>query len=282
LTVRRHRLILKAHRHRQSVSPTSIINGYKQSAVWPAIRRQGILMVALAASACGGSVRTSTNQASLGSPSPRALPSGCTDMAPCSLLAGPYVSFGDQSFVAGLTFALPAPGWRSTELDRQEVNLIPPDRPNDRLFLWTDLVAVKSTGPGHGGTVLNTVGKTANALVAWLTSNPDFRVIASPAPATIGVGIMMTTLVVGVSSTAQYGDSSCPANPRCADLFTKPEWTVPYGIGGDEEARLYIAGVAHTFFVVLDATNDADLAHLASEAAPIINSLRLPAGVVSG
>ncbi len=233
------------------------------------------MMIALAAFACGRSTLSASH------PTPGTLPNDCSERKPCTLRAGPYVLSG-ESVVPGLSLTLPAAGWHSGEQDSLEFNLIPPDLPSDRLFFWEDLVAVKSTGAGHGSTLLSDVGTTPDALTSWLTSNPDFLVLAQPAPAAIAAGIRSTTLVIGVSRTAQYGDASCPDNPRCVDLFSGPGWDGAYGIGGDEVVRLYLAtikvgGHPHTLFVALDGANDADLVHLAAEVAPIVNSVRLPA-----
>jgi hypothetical protein len=245
--------------------------------MWRTPRWLLLIMIALAACTCGGNTQSASH------PTPGGLPRGCSESRPCALGAGTYV-MSDDSILPGLTLTLPIAGWYTTEQDVGEFNLISPDLPNDRLFFWEDLVAVKSSGAGHGTTLLNNVGTTPDALISWLTSNPDFLVVAQPTPATIGAGIKSTSLVVGISNTAQYGDPGCPPNPRCADLFTKPGlWGDAYGIGGDEEVRLYLAtikvgGQPHTFLVALDGANDADLAHLANEVAPIINSVRLSSG----
>ena len=45
------------------------------------------------------------------------------------------------------------------------------------------MLAIKSTGLGHG-TILKNVGTTPDALLARLTSNPDFLLVSKPAPAT--------------------------------------------------------------------------------------------------
>jgi hypothetical protein len=263
-----------------------------------AIQRTAILVVpltlAVAASACGSStppLTTPSDAASLGhspTPSTFALPQGCTDAVPCVVTAGHY-TLSEVGVVPGLSLTVPSAGWRSTEQDQGELNLIPSDRPNDRLFVWDDLNAVKSTGAGHGTTVLSHVGTTAQALISWITTNPDLLVVSTPAPATIGAGIASTSLVVGVSQTAQYGDPACPTNPRCADLFTnRAYWgTNSYGIGGPEVVHLYfipitLTGASQTLFVALDAADTTDLAHLAAEAAPILDTIHLPAGALAG
>jgi hypothetical protein len=132
---------------------------------------------------------------------PRILESGCSDTSPCRFQAGASV-VGDQGVIPGLRLTLPR-GWSSTENDVGELNLVPPGHPDDRLFLWLDLAAVKSSGAGHGTTILKDVGRTPGALITWLTRNHDFLVVARPVPATIGHGIRTTTLVIWVSRSAR-------------------------------------------------------------------------------
>ena len=247
------------------------------------------LVLALLMAACqsgGGSQSTNPSGASpsskpVSSPTESVFPSGCRDNAPCKFAAGQY-RIGPSGVIPGLQLTLPA-GWSSIESDQGELNLVPPGQPDDRLFFWAGMVAVKSTGTGHGTTILKNVGKSPKTLIDWLTHNRDFLVVASPSRSTIG-GIPVQALTVGVSRSAQYGDPECPANPRCADLFTNPtHWgTNFYGIGGEEEASLYL-GTIHTssgpqtMIVALDGPNHADLGRLSTAARPIIESIRLPA-----
>ncbi len=249
-----------------------------------------LLMVALAA--CQGGGAGSASPAASRSASPahtavRTLAAGCTHANPCqNITAGAY-RLGPGTLLPGLELTLPA-RWSSTGTIPTELNLVPPGQPEDALKFWLDMIAVKSTGPGHGTTILKNVGTTPSALIAWLTGDPDFRIVSKPAPATVGQDITMTSLVVGVSGSANYGDPGCPSNPRCADLFTNRHWRPGgYGIGGDEEVRLYLGtiktnGNPHTFFVALDAADHADLLRLENAAKPIIGSVRLPSGVAGG
>jgi hypothetical protein len=219
-------------------------------------------------------------------PAVRTLAAGCTHNNPCeNITAGAY-RLGSGTLLPGMELTLPA-GWSSTGTIPTQLNLMPPGQPDDFLDFWLDMVAVKSTGPGHGTTILTNVGTTPGALLAWLTRNPDFRIVSRPAPAAIGQDSKMISLVVGVSHSAHYGDPACPSNPRCADLFTHRKWSDSYGIGGDEEVRLYIgtiqiSGSPHTFMVALDAVDHADLLRLENAAEPVIGSVRLPPGTVGG
>jgi len=250
-----------------------------------------LLMLLLVACQGGRAGPASTAASRAGSPAQMAQPAAPTLAAacsgsPCPITAGTY-RLGPGTVLPGLEVTVPA-GWLSTENTPGELTLVPPGQPDNALKLWLDMVAVKSSGTGHGTTILKNVGTTPKALISWLTHDPDFLIVSKPAQATIG-GITMTSLVVGVSRSANYGDPGCPANPRCADLFTNSYWGSSnfYGIGGDEEVRLYlatiqIAGRPHTFFVALDAGDHAGLARLAQAAGPVIQSMRLPSGATGG
>jgi hypothetical protein len=250
-----------------------------------------VLVLVLVLAACQGGRAGSASPAASRSGSPahaavRALTAGCSDSSPCQLTAGAY-RLGAGTLLPGLEVAMPA-GWSSTESTPGELNLAPPGQPDDALKFWLDMSAVKSSGPGHGTRVLTNVGRTPSALIAWLSHDPDFRIVSKPGPATIGQDITMTSLVVGVSHSANYGDPGCPANPRCADLFTTRYWGGnSFGIAGDEEVRLYlgtiqISGSPHTFFAVLDAVDHADLLRLENATKPVIGSVRMPAGAAGG
>src|SRR5262245_7900315 len=166
----------------------------------------------------------------------------CSDDNPCQYDAGTYLlSLGEV--LPGLQLTLPA-DWSSTENWVGELKLVAPGHADDLLRFWVDMVAVKSSGDGHG-TVLNDVGTSPRDLTRWLTTNPDFHIVTGPRATTIGDRIPVLTLSLNVSKTADYGDPGCPPNPRCADLFTRPDLWGPnvYGIGGDEEIRLYIGTI---------------------------------------
>jgi len=215
------------------------------------------------------------------------LPGNCSDTAPCHFRKGTY-RLGSKADLPGLRLTLPR-GWSSNENWQGGLNLTPPGHPDDTLFVWTDMLAVKSTGPGHGTTVLTNVGTTPTALLAWLTSNPDFMVVTQPRATKIARRIPATTLTMGVSASASYGDPGCPSNPRCADFFTSPLWTQPgfYSIGYPEEVQLSLAAIKrgtheHTLFVGLDATNDSDMAALRTATHSVIASFRLPKTVTPG
>lgn len=250
-------------------------------------RRSWPLVAVLVAGSLGGCQAGSDDApagagaSSSSSPSaPSELPGGCSEDSHCDFEAGTY-RLSDREVIPGMQLTLPA-GWSSRENYQGELNLLSPDSDDDQVFFWIDMVAVKSTGPGHG-TVLTDVGTSPDALVAWLTGNPDFEIVTPPGVATVG-DTPVTTLTAKASATADYGDPDCPANPRCADFFTNPHWwgTNSYGIAGDEEARFYLGTVAlndgpHTVVIALDSPDHERLGRLASAAQPIIDSVRFPA-----
>jgi hypothetical protein len=212
----------------------------------------------------------------------------CPADHPTPLTAGTY-QLGQGSVLPGLELTLPA-GWSCTENSTGQFSVMPPGQSTGSVVFWEDMVAVKSTGPGHGATVLHNVGTTPTALLAWLTSDKDFLIVSKPTPVTIGQGIKMTSVVVGVSHTANYGDPTCPSNPRCADLFVNPvtwgagDW---YSIGGDEQLALdlgpiHAGGNPHSLLIALDAADHTSLTRLQQAATPILRSLTLPAGAVAG
>ncbi len=186
-----------------------------------------VLVLALVLAACqgGGAGPASPAASQSGSPAHTARPAirtlaaGCSDSSPCQLTAGAY-RLGAGTLLPGLGVTVPA-GCSSTESTPGELKLVSPGQPDHALRFWLDMSAVKSSGTGHGTTVLTDVGRTPSAVIAWLSHDPDFRIVSRPASATVGQDIKMTSLVVGVSHSANYGDpADCPASPRCADLFT--------------------------------------------------------------
>jgi hypothetical protein len=199
----------------------------------------------------------------------------------CIVRAGPHVLPLD-TILPGLRFSL-SDGWGATQNDETEIHFVPPNHPDDAVFLWRDIRAVNSTGPDPGTRFLRDVGPSPSALVCWITRNPDFDVIDPPRRLTLGRGIKATGLTVQVSRTARFGDSGCPDNPRCAAFFEGKSWSADlvYAIGGDETARMLFAtvpfsGRSSTLVITLDAKNPKDLLELQRAVSPFLDSLRLP------
>jgi hypothetical protein len=242
----------------------------------------GLLLLTLVA--CSGSSSPSAPEAQpTGSSAP---PSPSSERTPLPTLqtghidAGTYV-LSSSGVVPGLKMTLPK-GWYVDENDAGELAFFPPHRPDDRLFFWIGLVPVRSSGPDVGK-VLENVGKTPKALISWITSNPDFMLLAKPTPTTIG-NIKMTSLTVGISKSANFGHPDCPSNPRCGAFFTNPVYWSPgdtYAIGYPEVTRLSFAtirvhGNAHTLIIGQDSVNQKDLNEVMRLEKPIFKSLRRP------
>ena len=238
------------------------------------LRRRLRAVLTLAIASVGG---LSIAQSAMSSPP--TLRSSCTDADPCHYRAGTY-RLGAALVLPGLQLTLPA-GWRSTEATNAELKLIPPGPDDEELHLWVDMLPVKSSGPGHGSP-LKGVGTTPNAIVSWLTGNPDFLITSKPLSVTIAGDVHATRLTLAVSNTANYGDPGCPDNPHCADLFTTPRWgNTVYGIGGKNEVQLYLAtisirGKSHTMLIDFDGANHAKLMRIVRLATPILAAMRLP------
>lgn len=216
-------------------------------------------------------------------------PPDCTDSKPCTLHAGTYRLSNYIGVLGGLRVTVPL-GWVSPEDETSEFALRPRGRASERLAVWLDISAVKSSGHGHG-TVLSKVGTTAAGLTNWFTHDSDLQVVAGPTATTIGNGIKATTFALGVSTAADYGDRMCPANPRCADLVRNPAtWQSgdTFSIGGTEQVRLFLAPITsngsihHTLTIALDAANHSQLVQLTKAAESIVASIRLPSGITGG
>jgi hypothetical protein len=203
----------------------------------------------------------------------------CQDQ--CHVTAGPHVLPAD-TILPGLAFTLDH-GWAATWNDTTEIHLVPPNSSADAVFLWRDIRAVKSTGPGAGTQILRDVGSSSAALVHWITSNPDFDVVDRPHPVTVGQGITATQVTVQVSHTARSTDPGCPDNPRCAAVFRGPSWSSDlfYGIGGEETVQLLFAtvpfaGRSSTLVIALDAMSPSEVLEVRRASQPFLDSLRLP------
>lgn len=227
--------------------------------------------------------------AGVASESASARPSGpiglpiCHEGASCPVPAGAYVTVGGGGFFPGLRLSIPE-ALVAGESDVGEISLHPADHPDYVLLLWKDIAAVVSNHRTQtGGTLAAGVGTTPETLITWFTSNPDFKIITPPQPATVGDGIAGTVITMGVSDTADFGDPECPANPHCASFIKDPNhWGDNfYAIAAPEVTRMFLAtasypGGDHTFVVAMDVPNLAALEPFATRMQPILDSLRLP------
>jgi hypothetical protein len=253
------------------------------------VRYVGLVLCVTALVACSAgtqsaSIRPSEEEAGSASPAasgPAELPA-YHEGSPRSIPAGTYLT-GSTGFFPGLALTIPD-GWTVTEADAGEIGLHPAGRPDDSLLIWKDMAAVVTNDRDKTvGQVRDDIGRTSDALLTWLTTTTDFAILEQPGDVSVGDSIQGTQLTLGVSDSANFAWDDCPDNPRCAAIFTDPaHWGHNfYAIGGDEVARIFIASVHyadgdHTFFVVLDAPNQAELVTLGTDAEPIIRSLKLP------
>ena len=203
---------------------------------------------------------------------------GCSDNAPCDLSAGTWRLDGRHSFILGMELTVPD-GWQSLEQDAGEFNLFPLDHPADHLFMVKDVAAVTTDGSFK---IVQDVPQTVDGLTDYWRNDPNL-VVSPSQPATIGDGIDAVTYVITVSPDAAFADPGCPVYPRCADFFTDPKyWDGPYGVGAPAAVRLYLATIRsgdtpHLFIIGLEGEDEAALARLTEDAAPIISSLKIPA-----
>jgi hypothetical protein len=251
-------------------------------------------ILAIALAACGSSASSAGSTAApLASPSvgapgsasgtPTAMPlqAGCSDAAPCNLSAGTWTLEGEFAFIPGMEVTVPD-GWRSTEQDLGEFNLWPLDHPADHLLMVKDPAAVTSDGSVQ---IVPGIPQTAEGLTSNWRDDPNL-VVSPSTPTTIAGGIDAITYVITVSPAAQNKDPGCPVHPLCADLFTDPKhWGGGvYGIGAPAAVRLYLATVAsggdsHLLLIGLEGEDEAALERLTQDAAPIIESIRLPSDI---
>ncbi len=242
------------------------------------VRRVGPVCVATAAALTLLAGCSSGGGPRVGAPSSSPLPIVNEDDEPVPLASGTWAMVGPDAFMPGLTMTLPT-GWSAGEHDVGELNLIPRDNPDERLFLWMDLAVVTSDGTGA---LVDGVPRTVAGFTSYFRSHPEYDVSASERT-TIGGGVSALSYVVGASRSAKFVRKDCPSYPRCVALFTNPGyWTGFYAIGAPEVVRLYLATVGtagnrHLFVVGLDAPDKQDLVRLAKVAEPILASIRLPA-----
>lgn len=233
--------------------------------------------------AATGALPTPTPSVAVTSAAPSGLPElgVCAAFGHCEVPAGSYVT-GGAGFFPGLEITVPE-GWFFGEQDAGELQLRPKDRPDVVLSLAKDVRVIATTrGMGPENEIVDDVAGTPEAFVEWFTNSSDFTVIEGPTAASIA-GTAGTVLALGVSKSAAFGDSQCPANPRCADIYTDPAHWGPnvFSIGGDEAARMYLAsipyaGMDHLLAVNWIVPSAADLPAFVVETQPIADSIKVP------
>lgn len=207
------------------------------------------------------------------------------DGPPIPIESDTYVTALPWGFFPGLTLSV-SDEWMLGENDAGEFRLHQKDHPDNILFIWKDMAAVVTNNREQNlGQRRFDIGTTAEELTTYLTTSDDFVLLTQPENVTVGT-VEGTQFTFQVSDTADFDEPDCPFNPKCADILTHPlYWEGAWGIGGDETVRMFIATVSypegdHTFFIVLDAPNQQDLAELAAAAEPVIQSLKLPTAYI--
>ena len=84
-----------------------------------------------------------------------------------------------------------------------------------------------------------------------------------------------------ISDRAANEDPGCPVRV-CIEPFAFPQWDGPYGIGGTDTRRLYLAeveygGRKHLFVAVVEGSRRDDLDAFLPAAERLIASVRVPA-----
>jgi hypothetical protein len=178
-------------------------------------------------------------------------------------------------------------GWKSTEQDAGEFNLLNPDFPDSGVFFWRDMIPVEPDG-----TVLTDVPSTVAGITDWFTANAQL-VVTDPVDVIIGKGVKTTMFVVDVADGAVNLDPFCdekPTKPACFPILTDPaHWDGAWWVASTHRTRYYLATIGpatdpHLLLVaVVGSTMDpgphvaadpaAELLRFEKVVAPILDSL---------
>jgi hypothetical protein len=202
-------------------------------------------------------------------------PGHCDHPSPCQFAAGTYQTYGRWAFLPGLTMYIPD-GWKSTEQDAGEFNLINPDFPEGSgLFFWRDVIPVEPDG-----THITTVPSTVAGITSWLRANHRLR-ISDPTEVVIGKGLAATTFVVDVAGGAVNKDHPCSelgAKATCFDILTDPaHWDGAWTVASIESCRYYLAAIGpdadRHLLIVAVVTLTSERLRFEKAVAPILDSL---------
>ena len=264
------------------------------------IRPLSVLLVAtaLALSACSGTTAPSSASPSAAAATPiqvgtdpedcsQGAPCHCTFDSPCEFAAGTYATFGKWAFLPGLTMTIPD-GWRSTEQDAGEFNLLKTDYGQGALFFWRDMVPVDMDGKHRAD-----FPSTPESLTHWFFTNPDL-IVTRPESVILGHGIAATTFTFATAPGAfnPNQDPDCPDYPAgaavCFPLITDPvHWGGSWDIASAHATRLYLASIGpaaspHLLLVAVLGTIEApstetdrfvELERIEAGVQPILDSL---------
>jgi hypothetical protein len=215
-------------------------------------------MALLTAVACSGS----TTEASTVAMSP-SLASSPSQSAPET------VTYTAETFMKGMKVTVPSGDWTVYEDHPGEFNIAAPAPAEANIHFWLDpYPSLENDEPLPG------VGRTASALVDWLSGNANF-VVSDRSTVEID-GNSATTFLLNLS-----GD--------CIDyfVFQTSAYDFPYGTCPGGPARLYVTTLgtgskAHTFVISVDAKNEKTFASIIPAARKIIANVSLPTQVSAG
>lgn len=215
-------------------------------------------------------------------------PGNCGDPGrPCEFTAAAYQTSGRWAFLPGLATYIPD-GWKSTEQDAGEFNLLNPDFPDSGVYFWRDMIPVRPDG-----TLITDVPSTVAGITDWFTANKQLAVTV-PVEVIIGKGLHTTTFVVDVADGVANMDPGCdekPTKPACFPILTDPaHWQGgAWWVASTHRTRYYLATIGqetdrHLLLVVVvgsimepgphvEANPAAELMRLEKAAAPILDNL---------
>ncbi len=130
-------------------------------------RAKGTLAIFSLLAGCGGGASVTSSSTKAGGSS-----STTTAVRSAAATSGSQLA-SSPAVIPGLRVTVPV-GWTVSEHNPVNFILQAPGGPHQLASIWLNMRAVKSTGSGHGTTVLTNVGPTPSALVRWLTSTRTF------------------------------------------------------------------------------------------------------------
>jgi hypothetical protein len=183
-------------------------------------------------------------------------------------------TFTSAGFLPGLEMTFADGTWFNTADYPEEIEFGGASG-SKALRFWRTARASSETGAP-----LQDVPGTPAGLTAWFVGNADM-VVSRPEAVTIADGIAATTFTLRVSDSNVNVDPGCPSGVRsCLNVLWINDGHV-FGIGYGSPARLYLFTIgtgsgAQTVVVSLDAGDEAALAAMTTDVAPILESIRLP------
>jgi hypothetical protein len=194
-------------------------------------------------------------------------------------LSGDYTT---QNFFGGqFTVTVPS-GWEGFEDSTGELAIGPAGSEDGRVEFWIDVYAVEAAS----GSRDETVDITADAMAAWIASNPNLEILDRQ-PAMFG-DLPAEAFDWLKRADAVNSVPDCPAELLpCVSLFGYPEWDGAFSEGGPARDRLVLAkatwgGTPHAIYALVWAVNEESFAEIQANAMQMIEGARLPYGVTAG